>query len=326
MSAKPSIAIVSPATAEANNGNWRTAQRWAQLLTGTGTVRVLQAWPDAAANGDNVLLALHARRSAESIRAWHGARGARGLAVVLTGTDLYGDLAHDAASQASLAMASRLVVLQDEAMRDLPQIHRGKARVINQSTQTLPAAAKPDAEFTAVMVGHLREVKSPRTYFDAARLLGSRPGLRLLHVGAADDEAWSALARATEADAPVYRWLGALPHDETREVIRRAHVLVHPSAAEGGAHVIMEAVCSGTPVLASRIAGNIGMLGPAYEGYFEPGDAAGLAGLLSRLAEDPAGPLMARLRAQCALRAPLFAPEAEQAALRRLIDELQETP
>jgi hypothetical protein len=35
---------------------------------------------------------------------------------------------------------------------------------------------------------------------------------------------------------------------------------------EGGAHVIMEAICSGVPVLASRIAGNIGMLGEDYAG------------------------------------------------------------
>ena len=39
----------------------------------------------------------------------------------------------------------------------------------------------------------------------------------------------------------------------------------------------MEAVRSGTPVVASRIDGNIGMLGQDYAGYFEWGDAAALA-------------------------------------------------
>jgi glycosyltransferase involved in cell wall biosynthesis len=38
-------------------------------------------------------------------------------------------------------------------------------------------------------------------------------------------------------------------------------VLVHTSRMEGGAHVVIEALRSGTPVLASRIAGNLGLLG-----------------------------------------------------------------
>jgi glycosyltransferase involved in cell wall biosynthesis len=96
---------------------------------------------------------------------------------------------------------------------------------------------------------------------------------------------------------------------------------------EGGAHVVMEAVCSGTPVLASRIAGNVGMLGAGYEGYFEHGDAAALAKLLlacryAQPADDPAHFGLARLRAQCALRAPLFAPETERRAVEQLVDEL----
>ena len=46
--------------------------------------------------------------------------------------------------------------------------------------------------------------------------------------------------------------------------------------------MIMEAVTAGTPVLASRIDGNIGMLGEDYEGYFPVGDAAALAALIGR--------------------------------------------
>ena len=58
---------------------------------------------------------------------------------------------------------------------------------------------------------------------------------------------------------------------------------------------------------------------------FEPGDAAGLAALLARCkAEDAAAPgaLMRQLQAQCAARAALFAPEAEQAALLKLLGDL----
>jgi glycosyltransferase involved in cell wall biosynthesis len=98
-------------------------------------------------------------------------------------------------------------------------------------------------------------------------------------------------------------------------------VLVHTSRMEGGAHVVMEAVLSGTPVLASRIPGNIGMLGEDYAGYFAPGNAQALADLLKRCRQD-AG-LLVQLQAQCALRAPLFAPEAEAAALHKLVQDLR---
>ena len=90
------------------------------------------------------------------------------------------------------------------------------------------------------------------------------------------------------AAAPNYRWLGGLPHEATRRRIQRAHLLIHTSRIEGGAHVIMEAVAAGTPVLASRVDGNIGMLGEDYEGYF-PWSATppALAALIAAL---PAGP------------------------------------
>jgi glycosyltransferase involved in cell wall biosynthesis len=93
---------------------------------------------------------------------------------------------------------------------------------------------------------------------------------------------------------------------------------------EGGAQVVMEAVCSGTPVLASRIDGNVGLLGADYAGYFEPGDAAGLAHLLRQTRASQGQPhgLLARLAAQCAARAPLFAPAAERQSLLDLMAEL----
>ena len=89
------MVIVSPALADANNGNWRTARRWQELLAPHYRVRVTNTWPDAHAEGDDVMIALHARRSAGAIAAWAQAHPGRGLAVVLTGTDLYQDIAGD---------------------------------------------------------------------------------------------------------------------------------------------------------------------------------------------------------------------------------------
>lgn len=323
----PSLCIVTPALADANNGNWQTARRWARLLSAHYAVRLTQAWPEAGAAPPDadVLLALHARRSAPSIAAWAQAHPLRPLVVVLTGTDLYRDIAHDACAQESLALAHRLIVLQDQAPLALPPEWRDKCRVVLQSStrrQTLP---KTQQHLRAVAVGHLRDEKDPLTLMAAARLLRPDEGIRIDHLGAALEPALGEAARQTAAECPHYRWLGALPHGAARQHIQRAHLLVHPSRLEGGAHVIMEAVCSGTPVLASHMAGNVGMLGAGYAGYFPVGDAAALAEQLRQCRQDivapsfPGGGLLARLQAQCEERAPLFDPRAEQAALLQVL-------
>jgi glycosyltransferase involved in cell wall biosynthesis len=89
---------------------------------------------------------------------------------------------------------------------------------------------------------------------------------------------------------------------------------------EGGAHVVMEAIASGTPVLASRIDGNIGMLGADYAGYFEHGGVTELADLILRCRREPA--FLAQLGAQCAARAHLFEPEHERSTLIRISTQL----
>jgi glycosyltransferase involved in cell wall biosynthesis len=157
----------------------------------------------------------------------------------------------------------------------------------------------------------------------AARLLPPDAGVFIDHIGAALEPALGQAAQATQAQCPHYRWLGALPHARTLQRIQRAHLLVHTSRMEGGAHVLMEAICSGTPVLVSRIDGNVGLLGDDYIGLFEPGDAQALAGfLLACRAPENGRSLVAHLRDQCALRAPLFEPQAERAALHRWVQDL----
>ncbi len=322
---RQSIVIVTPAFAAANNGNWQTARRWARFLSPAYRVRLAGRWeladadPDVGGDAD-LLIALHARRSADSVAAWRAAHPTRPLLLALTGTDLYRDIHTDTRAQHSLALADALIVLNDFGARQLPAAYRGKAQVLLQSCSARSALPHTRRHLRALMVGHLRDEKDPQTYFAAARLLAHRPDILLDHIGNALDPALGAEAAALAAAQPNYRWLGGLPHGTVRGHIQRAHVLVHPSRMEGGAHVVIEAIRSATPVLASRIDGNLGLLGADYPGVFEAGDAAGLAALLQRARDDAA--MLPSLQTRLALRAPLLAPEAESAALTGLVARL----
>ncbi|MDB5932901.1 MAG: family glycosyltransferase [Massilia sp.] len=317
------VVIVSPALARENNGNWQTASRWAHFLRARYRVDIVTEWTSTQPAPD-LLIALHARRAATSLAAFTQAQPGRPSVLVLTGTDLYRDIATDRAAQDSLRRAGALVLLQEAGLALLPATVRGKAHVIYQSAQALAPYLHPAARrsWTISMIGHLREEKDPLTFIAAAALV-ENPRARMVHVGGALDPALGAAATAAQAANPRYRWLGNLAHAATRQRLRRSHAMVIASRMEGGANVIIEAVTCGVPVLASDISGNRGMLGDEYGGYFAPADAAALARLIDRSILDDA--FYQRLRAQCAARATLFAPSAEQAAVLRLVDNLFDT-
>lgn len=315
MRASPSVAIISPALASANNGNWHTARRWAHCLAPLAQVRIEQEWRGASAN---FLIALHARRSAASIAAFAERHPERPLIVVLTGTDLYRDIAADKSAQRSLALASHLVVLQAEGVPALPPEYAAKTVVIYQSARPLLPGRRSRRHFDLALVGHLRPEKDPLTALRALRRLPADLPLRLFHIGGDLDPALAAEVRALGAADPRYRALGALSQAETRQRIKRCHLLLLPSLMEGGANVLIEAVTSGVPVLGSDIAGNRGMLGADYPGWFPVGDAARLAELIATAMQDP--DYYASLSRRCAERVCLFSPTHECASVRGLLD------
>lgn len=313
---QPHIIIISPATAKANNGNWQTASRWARFLRGRYRVTVLEEWNGVACDA---LIALHARRSAPSIAAVADSLPDCPVIVVLTGTDLYRDIRTDAAAQRSLALATRLVVLQEAGVQELDAGLRPKACVIHQSAPALKPVVRTTRprHWDITMIGHLRDEKDPLTFMQAAALV-TAADVRLTHIGSALDPVLGEHALATQRTVPHYRWLGNLPHAKTRQLLRRSRLMVLTSKMEGGANVIIEAVTSGVPVLASDIAGNRGMLGEDYAGYFPVGDSRTLACLIDRAVREPT--FYTRLQGQCNARAPLFAPQREQTALLQLLD------
>jgi putative glycosyltransferase (TIGR04348 family) len=268
----------------------------------------------------DLMVALHAKRSAPSIEAYRSRHPSAPLLAVLTGTDLYRDLPSGPEVARSLDLADGVIVLQEDALRLLEARWRRKAHVVFQSARTLQPRAKPKGRLHCVAVGHLRAEKDPATLFAAVERLPAGLPITFRHVGAPLDPALAEAARSLERRDARYRYSGALPHGTVRSSIARAHLLIHPSIMEGGANVIVEAVTAGTPVLASRVSGNVGMLGDDYPGYFAVGDPAGLAQCLVRALEEP-GYLRA-LKAACARRRALFTPSAERRLVRSIVASL----
>lgn len=291
------------------------------MLSGAYRVRLTDRW---SGGDESLMIALHARRSAASIRAWREQRGRAPLAVVLTGTDLYRDIATDADAQRSLQLADALVVLNGRGAQRLPAALQPHAQVVLQSCTARRTLSKPSRHLRVLMVGHLRDEKDPRTYWRAAERLAARGDLRFDHIGGVLDAALGEEVSRVVARQPRFRWLGALPHATVRRHIQAAHVLVHTSRMEGGAHVVIEALRSGTPVIASRIDGNLGLLGDDWPATFDVGDDAALATLIERARDEPA--MLADLQRRAAERAPLFAPEAEREALMRIVRGLLDAP
>ena len=313
------IRIVTPAPRGSRYGNRVTAQRWARLLRELGhSVVIAQEYKRAQCD---VLIALHARRSAASIARFHRLHPDRPLVLCLTGTDLYQDIRRSKSAQRSLELADRLVTLQPLGEQELAEHLRSKVRTILQSVRPTPVGTPRRAStFDVCVVAHLRPVKDPFRAAMASRLLPASSRLRVLQVGGAMSPAMEARARAEEARNPRFRWLGEMPRWDTRRTMARSQALVLSSRLEGGANVVSEAVVEGTPVLASHIAGSVGLLGEDYPGYFPVGDTKALARLLHRTESEPA--FLQELREWCNRLAERFHPDREREAWESLLREI----
>ena len=312
--------LVTPAAARSRFGNRITARRWAAVLRSLGhRVTIQTAWDGASADA---LIALHAWRSAGSIHGFRARFPTRPLIVALTGTDIYGFVhTEPETTRRSFECADVLVGLHDLAGEAVPPEFRARVQVVHQAVPARSVRRRPaKRSFDVCVVGHLRREKDPLRAASAAGEMPEDSRLRVLHAGGARDPGWAEAARREMARNPRYRWLDEIPAWRVRRLYERTHAMVISSLSEGGANVVSEAVVAGLPVIATRIPGNVGLLGPDHPGYFPPEDTGALRALLRRAESDPG--FLAELTRHGARRAPLFAPEREREGWRRLLDEL----
>jgi len=292
--------------------------RWARFLRDLGhRVQIRQRWEGEPCD---LLLALHAQRSAEAVLSFRARQPRRPILVALTGTDVYRDLGRSALARRAVELADRLIALQPLALQELEPRLRAKGRVIYQSVPRTPSATPRRRWFDVSVVGHLREVKDPLRAAYAARLLPPESRIRVLQAGGAIEKAFAREARAEQRRNPRYRWLGELPRWKARRLIASSRLLVLSSRMEGGANVISEAVVDGVPVVASRISGSVGLLGKDYPGYYPVGDTEALARLLRRSETDSR--FYAGLRRCCSRLAFRFEPRREKEAWRKALQQV----
>src|SRR5207244_2353193 len=197
----------------------------------------------------DLLIALHARRSETSVEEFRRTHATRPVIVALTGTDLYRDLRLSNSGLRSLALATRIVVLQERALDELNDDARAKTRVIYQSAAAPRHRIPPSNDYFDVCVlSHLRAVKDPLRTAYAARLLPGTSRIRVTHAGRVLEPEWEEKARTEERANRRYRWFGELSHESGSELLGASRLLVVSSPMGGGWYAIDKAVVSGMPV------------------------------------------------------------------------------
>ena len=314
------ISLITPAGKQSRAGNRATAVRWAKILRDLGH-RVEVLTESLNSNAD-MMIAIHAWRSLNSIKAFNDAHPDRPLIVLLAGTDIYHfQNSHPSETYESMERASALVCLHDLVWRSIPQVFRNKLKVIYQSSDPLTAPRSPSKKrFELCVIGHLRDEKDSLRPALAARLLPQNSRIRIVHFGKAHNAEWEEKVSLEASLNTRFDWKGEVPRWSVRRQYQRSHAMIISSNMEGGANVLSEAIVCGLPVIASDIDGNIGLLGEDYEGYFKVRDEIDLAQTLGRAENDIN--FLKKLESQVISRQKLFVPELERRKWKELIKSL----
>ena len=207
----------------------------------------------------------------------------------------------EAAFVATVSHDNRRLIVQECGEHVAAKVHVVRAGVDTRLFAPARRGQNGRRPLSVVCVGTLHEVKGQAYLIEACRLLADEGvAVRCRLVGDGPDApALGARIRAAALDQSVVL-AGARTRSEVAEELRRADVLVAPSVPtrdgrrEGIPVVLMEAMSTGLPVVASAISGIPELVEHEVGGLLvPPRDPEAIARALARLAADPA--LRARL-------------------------------
>jgi glycosyltransferase involved in cell wall biosynthesis len=189
----------------------------------------------------------------------------------------------------SVRRADRVLAVSEWTKRDLIErygIPDQKIVVTPNGVDSLfgPDGARRDGEPYALFVGTLQPRKDPLAALEAIALAGG--DLRLVLVG--PDKGSGEEARRTASKLGLngrVEFAGHVDKEELAELYRSAACLVFPSRYEGFGLPVVEAMASGTPVVATA-AGSIPEIAGDAAVLVEPGDPVALAGGIERAIAD----------------------------------------
>jgi putative glycosyltransferase (TIGR04348 family) len=295
-----------------------TALRWQGFLEELGySVEVTESWSGGDAS---LLIALHAYRSHQSILAFKKQYPNRPIVLILTGTDIYRDLANHSEVILSMEMSDQLVVLQSSAVNSVPAHLRHKVQVIYQSVEIDVKDSVTKKSFLVSVIGHLRDEKDPFCVVRSLPLLPADSKITVKHLGLAMNPQMKDQVTHFNTTIDRYEWLGEVSHADALKVLSNSCLMVISSRMEGGAHVVSEAIALGIPVIASDIPGNRGLLGEDYPGYYPVANENALATLLYRAENTPT--FYASLQKHIDLRRELITPAREKQSIEELVSGL----
>ncbi len=176
------------------------------------------------------------------------------------------------------------------------KVHVLHSGVDTEAFQPLDADRPPGQPFTILCIGTLHEVKGHTHLIEACRLLRERNIDFSCHfVGDGPDHAALTIQVASAGLSDHIHFEGRLTRQDVIAMLRRADVVVAPSVPsrdnrrEGIPVVLMEAMSSGVPVIASDLSGIPELVEHEVSGLLvSPGDPAAIASAIERLARDPA--------------------------------------
>jgi len=175
---------------------------------------------------------------------------------------------HDQASALRAGMPPQRLVVVLNGVADVPDPP--------PQPQTPATARWPEGRLRILFVGRLDRQKGVDVLYEALRRLGDRAAAIVVGAPVVAEEAGASVVPSNA------RAIGWTTRDQINDLYRSAQVLVVPSRWEGFGLVALEAMRCGCAVVASRVGGLSEVVDNGVTGLlFEPGDAAGLAALLS---------------------------------------------